>query len=317
MDGYEVAKAFEKGELCGWAETRHPGLAASEFRVIGSSFVPATIVGQTRPTAGRKAFLWQVVRKVLGADTPNYPQEIGDCVSFGAKNAIEYLQCCEVLMGGERQKFEPVFPPYLYGTGRVYVGRGQLGNDDGSLGSWMAEAVKKYGVLFSKEDGVPDYSGRVAKAWGDPRPGPDLDKWRPTGEKFPVKSAALISTWDELVAAIVNGYPVTTASNVGYDMQPSRDGFHRQTANWSHQMVWVGADDNDRDPYAVLLNSWGDVHGRLKDFETGEEYPAGTLRVRRSDVEKHLRERESFAFSQFEGLREQEIEKELFRIIGA
>ena len=33
----------------------------------------------------------------------------------------------------------------------MYVGNGQMGNGDGSTGSWMAEAVRKYGTLFRDE----------------------------------------------------------------------------------------------------------------------------------------------------------------------
>jgi hypothetical protein len=313
---FDIARAYAEGKVIGWGERLQPGLAKAAFELCASrgAFRPFRITGRTDATAGKKVWLWHVTRKVLGKDTAHYPQEIGDCVSFGAKNAIEYLQACERLLKGERQKWRAVFPPYLYGTGRTYIGRGQLGNSDGSLGSWMAEAVQQYGVLFADEPNVPAYSGRIAKAWGDPNPRNDLDQFKPTAMNFPVKGAALIRTWDDFVAAITNGYPCTTASNVGYDMEAGRDGFHRQRGNWAHQMAFIGVDDNDRDPYAAMLNNWGDVHGHLKDFETGEAWPVGILRVRRADVEKHLRAEETFAFSSFEGFPERRLDKALFYV---
>jgi len=333
--GYEIAKAYEKGELCGWLEARQPGIAKEQFNLLEAkgAFVPFQIRGSTPVKAGRKAFLHHITRRVLGKDTPNYPQEIGDCVSFGAKNATEYLTCAQILgkamalygddlgaaaefIAGARLKFRPVFAPYYYGTGRVYVGRGQLGNGDGSLGSWMAEAVRKCGTLFADEQGVPAYSGRIAKAWGDPNPGPDLDKFRDFAAAYTVQSTAQIRSWDDFVAAIANGYPVPTASNVGYSMEPSSDGFHRQTTNWAHQMCFIGVDETYQDDhYALLLNNWGDVHGRLKDFETGEDLPKGVLRVRRKDVEKHIRAGETFAYSQFNGFPEQKLDKALFLLV--
>lgn len=323
----QIAKDYTNGTLIGWGEIRQPGLVKSQFNLLKGSFKSLSF-----PTvSNRKTMLYQLTRLVLGKDTDNYAQEIGDCVSQGAKNATEYLTCAQIAANAQhmretgqdyqtflrnaRIQFRKVFPPYYYGTGRVYVGGGRLGNDDGSLGSWMAEAVMKYGTLFSDEPNVPSYSGDVAKSWGDPDPRKDLDKFKETAKAYPVKSAALITTWDELVGAIANLYPCTTASNVGYDMEPSSDGFHRQTESWAHQMCFIGVDDNDRDPYAILLNSWGAVHGNLKDFDTGEDLPVGVLRVRRKDVEKHLREQETFAYSQFDGFPAQDLDKSLFMLV--
>jgi hypothetical protein len=281
--------------------------------LLKGDFKDFNIFGATRSTKGGKTMLYEVVRKLLGKDTENYAQEIGDCVAFGAKNACEYLMATEKLMKGDREAFNSVFPPYLYGTGRVLIGGGQLDGDDGSLGSWMADAIIKYGVLRSSFGGVPAYSGRVAKKWGD-SPGPDK-KFVEEGKLHPVKSAALIKSWDDLVAAISNGYPCTTASDVGYSMTPSSDGFHRQNDNWGHQMCFIGVDDNAKDPYAIILNSWADAHGQLKDFDTGVDLPIGVLRVRRKDAEKHIRAGETFAYSNFEGFPEQLIDKALFMLV--
>jgi len=225
--------------------------------------------------------------------------------------------CCERLLKGDNEKFRPVFPPYLYGTGRIYVGGGQLGNEDGSLGSWMADAIVKYGVLCSDEPGVPVYSGSVASSWGGTRGRPTLDKWKPIAEVHPVKSAAKIDNWDELVTAICNGYPCTVASMQGFNMEASSDGFHRANGQWAHQMTWIGVDDEVSDPYAILLNNWGDVHGRLKDFKTGENLPEGVLRVRKSTVQSMINAGETFAYSNFDGFPDQQekLEKALFKLI--
>jgi hypothetical protein len=171
----------------------------------------------------------------------------------------------------------------------------------------------KYGCLFNDEPNVPQYSGSVAKQWGAKRN--LLTPWQPTTQKYLVKSAALVSTWEEFVAAISNGYPVITGSNVGYSMQASSDGFHRQTTNWNHAMCFVGVDDRANDPYALLLNSWGDVHGQLKDFDSDEILPVGMLRVRKADVMKHINQKETFALSQFDGFPETGLDKILFKLL--
>lgn len=155
-----------------------------------------------------------------------------NCVSFGGKNAAEYLTCTDMLIRGVREKFRPIFPPYYYGTSRVQIG-GQRDHSDGSSGAWLAAAIVKYGTLFSDETGVPAYSGSIAKSWGYSGP---PENFIPIAQKYLVKSAAQINSWDELVTAICNGYPCSTASNVGYNMQASSDGFHHRAGAWGHQM---------------------------------------------------------------------------------
>src|SRR5690606_3642825 len=101
-----------------------------------------------------------------GEHLPNYRQEIGDCVSLGAKNAINYLQAVQIARDWQHAEFKPVYPPYIYGTSRVQVGGGRLGNGDGSIGAWAAKAVQEYGVLAADAEGVPPYSRSVAESWG-------------------------------------------------------------------------------------------------------------------------------------------------------
>lgn len=307
-----IANLYNSG-LNGWAG---PELAKSEWNLLksSSSFKPFP---KTFASASRRMMLFEVTRKVLGQDTKNYAQEIGDCVAFGAKNAVEYLICCERLLKGDFEKFRSVFPPYLYGTGRIYIGGGQLGNGDGSLGSWMADAIVKYGVLASDEPNVPAYTGSVSKAWGGRSGKSYLDKFKSIGEAHPVQSAAKINSWDDLVNAICNGYPCTVASEQGFQMEAGGDGFHDASGNWAHQMCIIGVDDEASEPYAIILNSWGDAHGRLKDFKTGEPLPVGVLRVRKRTIESMIRAGETFAYSNFEGFPDQEVKltKELFKLI--
>lgn len=276
---------------------------------------------------GKGVFVWSGISNVSGQDFVGdvYCLEVeGDhsfvangyavhnCVSWGAKHAVEYLQCCDILIRGESEKFRPVFSPYYYGTGRVYVGKGQMGNQDGSLGSWMAAAVKKYGTLWANESGVPPYSGAVAKAYGDPRPENDLDKWLNTAKPFLVKDTVNISTFDQLCDEIASGRAVTIASGVGFRMTPGRDGYHEMSGSWPHQMCIYGYGPD----YALICNSWGDVHGKLKDFHENDDLPIGTIRARKKAVERIISEGETFSFTNVEGFPEQDLDKALFDLIG-
>lgn len=311
-EGEDLVELYETGRLSGWAGPKEAQIAWEQLRRTDSFYEDITkyITGE----GTNKMMLYEVTRKLLGKDTDNYGQEIGDCVSFGMKNAIEYLQAVEIFLKGDREIWKPVFPPYLYGTGRVFSGGGRLGcNSDGSLGSWMADAVIKYGVLFSDTEGLPSYSGSVAKRWGC-RPGPD-EKYVNIAKTFPVKSAASINTWEGLKAAIVNGYPVTVASNQGFSMSPSSDGYHRARGSWAHQMCIIGIGTYKGEDYCIILNSWGDVHGQLLDFDDPSvKLPIGCIRARRSEIEDSMiKSGEVFAISGFEGFKKQKLDRDLFK----
>lgn len=498
----QIAKSYQSGELQGWGETVQPGLAKSAFDMLSDTFVSPSIIRSGNVVQGRKQFLWNYTRQVLGKDTENYPQQVGDCfvagtmvlmadgtekaiedfsfheiesylvmnhlnqprrvidiinkkfsgtlisihiegldypleatathkalricefndfhegyfgeysvgdkvlldprhkdvqipvgetslgtpmfiklgglvdkqgelvgvtseitkverrevvdypvycitvegehtlvangvaqfncVSFAAKNATEYVTCTQIAsvaaaepdLGARKQiikngriRFRPVFPPYYYGTGRVYIGNGSLGNGDGSIGSWMAAAVEKYGTLFSDGNGVPRYSGSLARQWGDRNPRSDLDNFLAQADEFDVQSAARVRSWQELVDGVANGYPATTASSYGFDMEPGRDGFHRQRGSWSHAMCIIGVDDEWPEPYAIILNSWGNVHGELFDLYTGEKLPYGCLRVKRSVIESMIRNGELFLYSNFVGFPERQLKLEDFMML--
>ncbi len=289
--------------LCGWAG---PVVAEQAWGEIGHLFPKFMVVGagESKP----RAMLWELIRKVLGHDLPAEAQEIGDCVSWGAKHAVETVSCVEIF-NGDAEDFHYVFSPYLYQIGRVLVGKGQMGNSDGSVGSWQAKAVELYGVLRSDFPGCPAYSGAVAKKWGNSQPAADF---LAEGKVHLIQTTSKINSWDELHIACSNGYPSTIASNQGFKgMTPGADGFHAPSGTWGHQMCIIGTVDDPNGPhgsYACIMNSWGDVHGALTDFATGDKWPAGTLRVRRSVIEHMIATGECIAYSQFKGFPAQKID---------
>lgn len=307
-------------DLCGWGspgdETKTKELLRSAFDLWGDApgdiYQPLRVKGAAPYKPGQRSMLWEVGRKVIGTDPVNYSQATGDCVGFSAKNAIEYVQFFP-LAGGQRDTWTMVFPPFLWACGRLFVGKNALGRQAGSIGAWQAKAVMEYGTIPSKYDGVPEYSKEVAETWGNV-PGPDR-RWIDLGKQHIVRSAALVRTWEELVQALLNGYPVTVASNVGFDMTPRADGFHHYSAQWSHAMCVIGVDDDLGEPHACVLNTWGpNVHGQVVDFKTGEVWPGGTLRVRKADVITMLSEGDSFAYSAFDGFPAQALDREIFEV---
>jgi hypothetical protein len=72
--------------------------------------------------------------------------------------------------------------------------------------------------------------------------------------------------------AICNHYPVTVASNVGFEGRVQQIGdkyWGARGGEWDHQMLFCGVDDDPKRPGAYLINSWGPNYyydpGTVKD----------------------------------------------------
>jgi hypothetical protein len=68
-------------------------------------------------------------------------------------------------------------------------------------------------------------------------------------------SAARVTTWAELLAAMKNGYPVTVCSTQGFAAERDAEGFCAPEGVWGHCML-IGGVRSDR-PGACILQSWG------------------------------------------------------------
>lgn len=246
-----------------------------------------------------------------GQHLRNYPQEIGDCVSHGARNACEYFNAAGIGKGTLSSEYHELFPPWIYGGSRVTVGKGRLGRGDGSVGAWAAEFVQRYGVLRADLPNVPAYSGRVAKDWG--WKGPPAEFFDHAKE-FTFETVAPVRSAQDVCDAICNGYPVTIASDFGTRTIRPKDG--RQVAlrnsKWMHQMCIIGWDGStNAGPWAYVLNSWGpDAHPKPLQGE-----PPGGFWIHSDDVEYIVRQGDSFAFSGFDGFPPQEFVPD-FNVIG-
>jgi hypothetical protein len=308
---------FSVEELCGNSAYDRPDLFVEGYKYLGEGFYPRVIItGENVMRATQtRVMLWEVARKLLGKDPLNYAQQVGDCVSFGAKNAIEHLQAFEIA-NGDAEEWHGVLPAYLYGTGRVLIGGGRLFGD-GSLGVWQAKAVMQYGFITNDMPNAlghtpPKYSGSLARQWGRGS-GPPTE-WVDVGKQHLIQSAVMVKTWDEAANAIFNGYPVTIASNVGFDMLPRSDGYHHYSTRWAHQMCLIGIDlgGDGVEPHGCILNSWDDVHGAITDFRTKQVWPKGTLRVRMADIVSILQADDSFAYSKCQGLPARVLPRSMF-----
>jgi hypothetical protein len=313
-ENFNPLERYTNGSVSGWTGKDEAEKAWESLQKLPNVFSSVhTALKQAAPN--KKMMLYEVVRKVLGKDTENYAQKTGDCVSFGMKNAIEYLQCSEILLNDKNHKFRPIFAPYLYHLCRVKTGV-SVCLIPGSSGGAMAEGVLKYGSIYSDESGVPKYSGLTASWWGCRISALKVAKYLSVGQKNLIGSAAKVNNWEELVTAITNGYPCTVASNQGFKQSPDSDGYHKASGRWAHQMCIIGVGTWKGEDYCIILNSWGDAMGRLKDFDNPSiDLPIGVIRARRSEIEKSMiAGGEVYAISKFGNLQDNasRLEKELF-----
>lgn len=266
---------------------------------IVSGFKPLKIVNAF---AVKRFVSWDLEKKLTGGFLPNIPQEIGDCTSFGMAHAADRTALAEIA-AGDNEVFHATFPPFYYGASRAIVGKGQI-SGDGSLGSWTYEVARTIGNLAADAQGVPRYSGSIARKWGNSGPPADM---LALAKPHLFKDGARVTNSGQLAEALANGYFATIASMRGFSMRlADRDGkswfVGRDT--WPHQMAFTGVDVSPRLCF-YRLNSWGpDAHGPQLDGPPGGGWQDA------DDVDKELRDgdTECYVYSRFDGWPGQDVE---------
>lgn len=252
---------------------------------------------------GKVAPLHLVLAKVRPGGFPVLAQEIGDCVGNGYAAGCMLLKAKQTEIRPEQWVADVAVEP-IYGGSRVEIGGGRIGGD-GSVGAWAAKYVQDYGILLRQKYGNVDlttYSGRASKEWG--RRGVP-DELEPIAREHPVKTATLVTTYDDARDAIYNGYPVVVCSMQGFTMQRDQDGFARPSGSWPHCMYFCAADDEFKRPGLLCMNSWG------PDWISGPkrlDQPDGSFWVDAEVVNRMLRERDSFLLSELVGFPRQSID---------
>jgi len=258
---------------------------------------------------------WEAIQQVLGSIPRNQPQEIGDCTSWGSKHAIENEQAAGIVQG-RNASWRPVFAPFQYGVARHDILHDQLRyRGDGATGASVAQAAKEAGVLPADLEGLPKYSGALARDWGNNGP---PEKWRIEAAKYKVKTVALARTVAQVRDAICNGYGVATASPWGNPKHQYQrmDGrlVAKRTGVWMHQMCIDGYDGSSPSGkrYYHLTNSWGeDYHPAPIDGS-----PKGGFWVEEADVEFMVRPMDTYIYSSFDGFPVQPLNIPVFGAAG-
>lgn len=241
---------------------------------------------------------WEFIAKARGAYPENTPQQIGDCVSWGSKHATEGTEGSQIIVGMKPHSFKEIYPPWIYGAGRVWVLKGRI-RGDGLTGAAAAEAVKRFGVLHSDFPGLPPYSGTIARQWGNTGP---PERYKEEAAKYRIKTTARVTTAEQVRDAIANGYGIIICSDWGAE---SRSAFRQQdgrwvasrNGSWMHCMTVDGYDGTASQPYYHIKNSWGPTaHPAPID-----DSPPGGFWVTRREIQYIVSQGDSWAFSDFDG----------------
>ena len=309
----EKARLTNSALLCGWKpdntatrrylnQTKYPYVYQNSYDgFIGSG-------------RGRRVLLYKFLEKALGVVNP-HTQSIGDCVGQGYAMGVDCLMATQIFGRGLAERFEAkCSSESIYGGSKYEIaylkhGSTALLQGDGSIGLYAAEFLRDYGFLVRKKYpwvDLTDYSPSLAREWG--RHGIP-DEIEPTIKEHPVKSIALVRSYNECRDAISNGYPVMFCSSFGFDPAGApnngfRDsmGFLRTSGEWWHCMAGIGVDDTVR-PGVLIINSWG------KEWLSGPkrlDQPEGSFWVDAETIDGMCAMGDTFSISHLVGFPKQD-----------
>lgn len=268
----------------------------------------------------REYQLWKAAYELLGKHPTYVYQTTGSCVGAGACQMIITAQAVDIRINNKPQEFTTVWWPFHYGMGRFRTGIG--GRGEGSTGSGQAKALLEDGTFEDDGSGqkLPDYTiknnwltlpAKIELDWSNGKA--IAQEWKDRGKKHLFKTAARMKSAEDVAEALMNGYPITCASDFGFSpMTPAVKGdpkvrlVEQWNANWSHQMSIHGYWDHPTlGEIFYWMNNWGpDAHGS----PIGDEPPGGfyTTKTLLNQILKS-RNCECYAFSQYDGFPAQDL----------
>jgi hypothetical protein len=295
--------------LEGWA-----GIDATQIAIASSYFqfsaIAPNLMADSQGTSD-PILLYKAFKDVLKGSYPQYKaQEIGDCTSHSTGHGSDLLQCIEIVLGGEASEYREVSTEAIYAVGRECANMLRSFSGDGCYGAAIVKGMQEIGLVTREmlgDDGA--YSGRRAKQWG--RTGMPKSV-REMASKYKLGGAALVKTWDELVAALKNGYPVAVCSNYGFTMTRDSQGFCDPRGTWNHSML-LTAVRFDREG-ANCWQSWGP---KTPSGPIDLDQPEFSFWIDRRPIERMLGQGDSFTLSKAPNFVERKLPKNIDWSIAA
>jgi hypothetical protein len=258
--------------------------------------------------AGKVALWWPVFEKVTRKPFVPHDQGIGDCVSHGFGLGVDFLTTIQIEVQKKPEKWMgKCATEVIYGGSRIEIGNIPTPQrfGDGSTGYWAGEWVSKYGILLRQPYpggyDFTEYDPYLAREYG--RTGVP-DALEPVAKLHPVKTVALVTSWEECRDAIYNGHLVAMCSNIGFgetnrEWVRDRDGFlRRKRIPWWHCMLLAGIDDKYRRPGALCINSWG---SHWVTGPTRHNQPLGSFWIDAETIDTAMKQGDSMALSNYIG----------------
>lgn len=281
-------------------------------------------VGSVNPRlfSSRKVdtFLWLALLEVTDGKWKRGSQGIGDCVSWGAELAATTLMSLQHVQGTNRFIAEAATES-CYGGARVEArGRQSGGWSDGAYGYAAANFYRDWGVTlridYSKQTGNPEhdlrrYSKSKAKDWGNYGCGGQKDKGKldAISKQMPILQVVQVKTVPEAENAILNGYPITIASAVGFKgIRRNSEGVVRRSGRWMHQMVVLGVRYLKGKLYFRVFNSWGKCASGPDPGIEHESIRDCSWWITEQDMAYILKSGDCWAFSDVQGMPKRDID---------
>lgn len=259
-------------------------------------------------------------RKVTGKDCPCGPQKIGDCVSWGWSNCVNYLQIIKIAallnklgLWGELNngsfsreivndhpnylqakgillEWQEICTEWVYGSSRVEIG-GQKGDtEDGSVGAWAAKSVAQYGCATRKKYGP--YDPQRAKNWGaEGVP----DDYEPEAKKHVCSDVVPVTSYEQAVTMLRAYRMVPVCSSQGFSESRDAKGRCRPQGRWDHCMLFCGISDIGD---LLCSQSWGETQPGGPVYL---DQPTNTFFVDPQTADSMLKKNDSFAPAGFLG----------------
>lgn len=249
-------------------------------------------------------------------------QGIGDCVSWGWELAAGIATAVDIFVNDEPWQWRGLYATEpIYGGSRVEArGKSSGGWRDGSYGGAAAKWVTKWGCLRrlnyslatgNEEHNLTTYNSDKAKNWGNYGCGgkSDMGALDRVAKEYPVKETYLVTSYDDAVSAIENGWPITVCSGQGLGQRDS-DGFAPARGSWSHCMCFTGVRYDK--PGLLCTNSWGNSWGTKRPFGKGIESTHDEIKkcsawVSAKTVDRMLKQQDSYIVTGVRGLEPRDI----------
>lgn len=283
------------GNLGGWIDN-----PAEVERIVSQFKYP--LFGDAVPKSDYQAekkdtLLFNIFREVVGGDAPKGPQKIGDCVSWGWSNSVNYAQAVQI-KNGSRHVYSEIATEATYALSRVEYGNLDGSYSDGSVGAWAALAAAKGGYVSRKyleSKGLSGaYDPRRAKEWGAKGLPDDFE---PEARMHLFKSVTMVTSFEEAAEAIQRLYSVPVCSNRGFTMTRDKDGFCRPSGTWNHCMLFCGVIFGSR-PGLLCSQSWG---ANTPSGPKAHDQPDNTFFVDADVADGMLKQRDSYIVGSFDG----------------